>query len=64
VTKKRHKTHDLVLEALVDFLLMVRELLHDHGLSVQPQRAVLLELLLQSSVVRGAQQKKASTIDP
>lgn len=40
-------TYNLVLEALVDLLLVVGELLHDHGFAVQAQRAVLVKFLLQ-----------------
>lgn len=41
-----YDTYNLLFEALVDFLLVVGELLDDHGLPVQSQGPVLVELLL------------------
>lgn len=43
-------TYDLVLEALVDLLLVVSELLHYDRLSVQSQRPVLVELFLHNTI--------------
>ena len=46
-------TYNLVLELLIDLLLVVSQLLHDHCLSVQSQGAVLVEFLLLGSSSRG-----------
>lgn len=42
------QTHDLLFEAFADFLLVVCKLFDDDCLPLQPQSAVLVELLFEA----------------
>lgn len=44
--KENDYTHNLILETFVDFLLVIRELLDNHCLPIQSQRAILIEFFL------------------
>jgi hypothetical protein len=45
------RTYYLIFEPFVHFLLVVRQLLYNHSLAVQPQSAILVELLLLRATV-------------